>query len=165
MRKIIRMLVMLLPLAPGVVIAALCLGLKENFPFTHYPMYSDFSDETYYVWLADAEGKPIASQSVTGLRLGRIKKVYNKGLLEARQNAKSSEGKTPRKRDLSSEQKLPSGVATLEWIYESSNEAARAELRRSSPIRLYEVDITIEDGRVVESAPELVGEFEIPSEP
>jgi hypothetical protein len=155
----------ILPLAPGMAIAALCLGLKENFPFTHYPMYSDFSDETYYVWLADSEGNPIASQSVTGLRLGRIKKVYNKGLLAARESVGEESGDTPRKRDLTNAQKRPSGEATLAWIFQSSHEPARVTLRKASPLRLYQVDITIKDSRVIESTPELVGEFTVPSEP
>jgi hypothetical protein len=155
----------IIPLAPGIAIAALCLGLKENFPFTHYPMYSDFSDETYYVWLAGASGDPIASQTLTGLRLGRIKKVYNKGLLAARASIGRETGETPRKRDLTLEQKHAAAVATLDWIYQSSPEAAQATLREASPLRLYQVDITIRDDRVVESTPELVGEFAIPAKP
>ncbi len=162
LRKLLRAI---LPLAPGIAIAALCLGLKENFPFTHYPMYSDFSDETYYVWLADSQGNPIASQSVTGLRLGRIKKVYNKGLLAARETVGEKQGETPRKRDLTNAQKRPSGDETLVWIYQSAHEPARAALRKASPLRLYQVDITIEDSRVVESEPELVGEFAVPAAP
>jgi len=149
-----------LPISAGIIIAALCLLLKENFPFTHYPMYSTFDDQTYYVWVADKDGNPFAIQKLTTLRTGRIKKVYNSGLLEAREEEKTPEGK-PRKRDLTLEQRRPAAEATLEWLVESSPPEALAEFKRLSPIRLYQTNIRIKGDKVVEDTPMLVGTLDV----
>jgi len=147
------------PLSGGILIALLCLLLKENFPFTHYPMYSNFEDQTYYVWLSDGEGEPIPIQNTTGLRLGRIKKIYNTGLLEARELAGAKFGKKPRKRDLSPAQRRAPAEETLRWIYDSANPRAKAALRAAAPLGLYHVDIRIEKNRVIETTPLRVGEL------
>ena len=149
----------LAPISGGILITLLCLVLKENFPFTHYPMYSNFEDQTYYVWLGDAEGNPIPVQTTTGLRLGRIKKVYNTGLLEAREIAGAEFGKKPRKRDLTPDQRRAPADTTLLWIYESSSDRAKAILRAAAPLGLYQVDITIADNSVAETTPLRVGEL------
>lgn len=159
-----RILRQLLPLSAGIAIAALCLLLKENFPFTHYPMYSDFSDQTYYVWVADRDGHALPIQKLTALRTGRIKKVYNKHLLQIREDAATEDGK-PRKRDLTPEQRLPAGEETLRWLYESSPPELHAEFVRLSPIRLYQTNIRIDGDKVIEDPPMLVGTFAIPPQP
>ena len=55
----IAMLRQFAPISVAIGVTIVCLVVKENFPFTHYPMYSNFEDQTYYVWLADGEGEPI----------------------------------------------------------------------------------------------------------
>lgn len=147
------------PLSGGILITLLCLLLKENFPFTHYPMYSNFEDQTYYVWLGDGEGEPIPIQNTTGIRLGRIKKIYNTGLLEAREQAGAKFGKKPRKRHLSPAQRRAPAEQTLRWIYDSSSPQARTALRAAAPLSLYHVDIRIEENRVVETTPLRVGQL------
>ena len=149
----------LAPVSIAVAFTAICLVVKENFPFSHYPMYSNFEDETYYVWLADSEGEPIAAQNVTYMRLGKIKKVYNTGLLAVREEIGKELGKKPRKRDLTIEQRRGPGVDTLRWIYENSHPEAQRVLRDASPIRLYQVDVRMDGNRIVEDPPELVGEL------
>jgi hypothetical protein len=37
---------------PVVVLMALCLLLNENFPFSHFPMSSSFSNYSYYVYIS-----------------------------------------------------------------------------------------------------------------
>lgn len=150
----------ILPLSAGIIIAALCLLLKENFPFTHYPMYSNFEDQTYYVWVADRDGNPFPLQKLTSLRTGRLKKVYNNQLLDIREGAKTEEGK-PRKRDLTNEQRQPAGETTLRWLIESSPPEALTEFARLSPIRLYQSNIRIDGNRVIEDEPELVGTLDV----
>ena len=136
-----------------------CLVVKENFPFTHYPMYSNFEDQTYYVWLGDKDGNPIPAQKVTYNRLGRIKKIYNSGLQEVRDQLGKETGKKPRKRDLTLDQRRPPGDQALRWIYANSRPAAQKVLSESAPLRLYQVDVRIEGNQVVEDPAELVGEL------
>lgn len=44
-------------------VASIVLGLaiKENFPFSHWPMYSNFSPESGYVYVVDDAGEPMAA--------------------------------------------------------------------------------------------------------
>lgn len=44
-------------------VASIVLGLaiKENFPFSHWPMYSNFSPESGYVYVINNAGEPIAA--------------------------------------------------------------------------------------------------------
>lgn len=53
----------------------LCLALGENYPFSNYPMYSDFTPRSYYIYLADAEGRPVATTRF-GLTTPRLKKIF-----------------------------------------------------------------------------------------
>jgi len=56
-------------------VASIVLGflIKENFPFSHWPMYSNFSRESGYVYVINGAGEPIAAASLfeTAPRLRR----------------------------------------------------------------------------------------------
>ena len=56
-------------------VASIVLGffIKENFPFSHWPMYSNFSPESGYVYLINGAGEPIATATLfeTAPRLRR----------------------------------------------------------------------------------------------
>jgi len=39
----------------------LCLGLRENYPFSNFPMFSSFNSRTYQVYLTDAQGNPVST--------------------------------------------------------------------------------------------------------
>jgi hypothetical protein len=53
----------------------LCLVLGENYPFSNFPMYSDFTPRSYYIYLADAEGRAVATTRF-GLTTPRLKKIF-----------------------------------------------------------------------------------------
>jgi hypothetical protein len=61
---------------------ALCsfsLVVKENYPFSHFPMYGDPNPERYFFWLADTDGKPLPVRELTGkssAQLGKILRTY-----------------------------------------------------------------------------------------
>lgn len=159
MKMITALLRKLAPISVAIGVTIVCLVVKENYPFSHYPMYSNFEDQTYYVWLADHEGEPIAAQKTTYHRLGKIKKIYNEGLQDVRDEVGKKLGKKPRKRDLTVGQRRAPGDKTLHWIYDNSRPAAQKILRESAPLRLYQVDVRLVDNQVVEDPPELVGEL------
>lgn len=54
------------------VLTLLCLVLRENYPFSNFPMYASFSHKTYYLRLTNARGAEIPTQpfaiSNSGLR-------------------------------------------------------------------------------------------------
>jgi len=56
-------------------VASIVLGfwIEENFPFSHWPMYSNFSRESGHVYVINAAGEPIAAATLfeTAPRLRR----------------------------------------------------------------------------------------------
>jgi gas vesicle protein len=59
--------------------SVLSLLLRENYPFSHFPMYGNPSDDVYYLWLADAEKRPLPVQALTGKtapKLGKMLRTY-----------------------------------------------------------------------------------------
>jgi hypothetical protein len=54
----------------------LCLVIGEQYPFSSFPMYSSFSLDTYYIYLADRFDRPIAAQLKLGVSTAncRLKK-------------------------------------------------------------------------------------------
>jgi hypothetical protein len=58
-------------------VTVLCLVLRENYPFSHFPMYSSFSNETYFLYLMDAAGQPIATTRF-GLSSSTLKKIFDR---------------------------------------------------------------------------------------
>lgn len=53
------------------------LSLRENYPFSHYPMYSSFSRRTYYIYLADANGRALRTRDF-GLSSSTLKKIFDR---------------------------------------------------------------------------------------
>ncbi|MGI9241041.1 MAG: hypothetical protein ACR2RV_09575 [Verrucomicrobiales bacterium] len=51
------------------------LVIKEQYPFSHYPMYSGWSHRTHYFYVADQDG-PIKAKQVFKVSVPRTKKLY-----------------------------------------------------------------------------------------
>ncbi len=144
-----------MPLKTCVLVIVLCLILKENYPFSNFPMYSSFSDHTFFVYIADANDQPIAIEVLTAIRTGRLKKVYDTQL---RAIAKKL-GK--RKREVTVEERHDIGLETLHWFFSSSRDEVKPYLKKYKLIKLYHVDITIVDRKVTEQLPQLVAELDL----
>ncbi|HEY5706663.1 MAG TPA: hypothetical protein VIS96_13930 [Terrimicrobiaceae bacterium] len=72
-------------------VASIVLGflIKENFPFSHWPMYSNFGRESGYVYLVNGRGEPLAIATFfeTAPRLRRqFEREWKAGLKRNRQN-------------------------------------------------------------------------------
>ena len=59
------------------VMTVLCLALRENYPFSNFPMYSSFNNRTYYLYLTDARGNPIKTRQF-GLSSSGLKKIFDR---------------------------------------------------------------------------------------
>jgi len=153
-RIIQRILASVASLGVLVAVTVGCLWLKENYPFSHFPMYDKFSDETLYVFVSDRDRNPVALQKVTLHRTGRLKKQYEgNGLLKTAKAARTS------KRKLAAELKRPLAEPVLEWLWDNTWEEGRAQLRDRLPLHLEEVWILLEDGEIVETEPEVIATF------
>jgi hypothetical protein len=59
------------------VMTVLCLVLRENYPFSNFPMYSSFASRTYYLYLTDAKGTAIQTTRF-GLASSTLKKIFDR---------------------------------------------------------------------------------------
>ena len=50
--------------------------VREQYPFSHYPMYSGFSSKTYYFYLAGEGGQPIKAKRIFKKSIPKMKKLY-----------------------------------------------------------------------------------------
>jgi hypothetical protein len=153
-------------LSPFFLTTALCLVLGdkdippagESFPFSNFPMYSRFSDQTYYVYVADGNGSPIPVETVTYHRTAKIKKIYHTELTEIGQALDK------RLRELTPVERQPAGRHTLEWLVKSTGET-KPQLLAYGALQLYQVDVVSEDGHATEREPTLVGSLELNATP
>ena len=85
----------------------------EFFPFSSFPMYSNFSPHPNYVYVTTPDGEPVAHLGQLDVLSSVIKKAYDKELrkIKAETGVAMSE--------MSPEQKKPAGDATLLLIRNS----------------------------------------------
>ncbi len=142
------------PLWVFFIVGALCLVLKENYPFSHFPMYDQFPDHTFYVYIADAKGEPLPFRNFTGYGVSKLKKQYDPEIGEVRKKLKK------RKVELTAEERRASGDKILRRVYGNSPETGQEMFKEHSPVRMYHVWIKMIEGKPVEEEPEMVGEVD-----
>ncbi len=144
------------PLKTFCLVLILCSLVKDNYPFSHFPMYDEFPDHTFYVFVKDGRGQPIALEEVTGKRTANFKKPYDKELNRIR--AKLDK----RKRELSVAEREPAGRRALENLYGRAPDAVKRRLEALAPLQLFHADILMVEGEIVESEPVRIATLPLP---
>ncbi len=67
----------------------LCLLLRENYPFSHFPMYASFSRKSYYLYLADSKGDEIPTRPFA-ISNSSLRKIYDSDYRIARKRFATS---------------------------------------------------------------------------
>lgn len=138
---------------------------KEFYPLSHFPMYSDFGEHDYVVFISDQDGKALPLEAVTaGIRTARLKKTFNGELKRVQNEIGKKKGSKPKERDMTAEQMAPAGRVALEWVM------PRLEELRSLPpdvtsVQLRYIGILYEDGKIVLTEPLLLAELPAPTRP
>ena len=127
---------------PLLAITAACLVLQEQFPFSNFPMYSSFGRDTYYVYLADGAGEPLATIASFGITTPILKKMYDTELQREVKRLRT------RRTRLRLEQKTPVGERVLQALTKP-HAASPGGPERPAGLRLYEVNLSVESGRFV----------------
>ncbi len=116
---------------PLLVITAACLIVREQYPLSNFPMYSSFARATFYLYLADANGQPIACEPAVGMSTATLKKIFVTEMRKERDRLGQRKGNLP----------AESAKAVGERIL--------AMLKNTHPapdgLRLYQVDIALRD--------------------
>ena len=130
---------------PLLFITAACLVIGEQYPFSTFPMYSSFSDSTYYVYLADGADQPLSTYGAIGVSTATFKKMYESAL-----RAEMRRLRVPRKQ-LTDEQRQALGARVLAELRTSPGALAAGHTTgRQLPdvLRLYEVQVQLAGGEL-----------------
>ncbi|MDQ3119972.1 MAG: hypothetical protein M3Q89_10465 [Verrucomicrobiota bacterium] len=141
-----------IPGRPLLLITAVCLLLREEFPFSHFPMYSSFGRSTYYVYLTNGADQPLPTVTTLGVSTPTLKKIYES---EVRREME----RIPRasRKSLSLEQRRPAGERVLQRLLNSPRVQQSGNVL-SAGLRLYEMRITLER-REFQRRKELIAEL------
>jgi hypothetical protein len=55
----------------------LCLLFRENYPFSHFPMFSSFSKHSHYIYLSDASGRVLRTREF-GRSASDLTKIFDR---------------------------------------------------------------------------------------
>lgn len=136
-------------------IGVACLVVKENYPFSNFPMYSNFGKSTTMLYVTDEQDRPLPLMDNYGMRTSILKKVYQS---EIKRLAK--EAGVDRKK-LSDELKAEAADITLERVLGYRTDMQYVQ-RPWPELRLYEVTIRIKDDKLTRET-EFLGRKEIQS--
>lgn len=127
----------------------------EFYPFSNFPMYSTFTDSTYYVYVADLKDQPVPVTLLTGKVLSNLKKQYDTEL-KAEKRALSGGGM--RQEDLPIEARCRAGEVVLSWLMPFAD---AERLKALGGLRLKQVTIRYgAEGIIKETM--AVGEVRVP---
>jgi len=140
----------------------ICLAVKEEFPFSHFPMYESFSDYSFVVYIADRNGDPIPVQSITSQKTSKLKKIFNKEQKRVRKELEAAGVEINGYQFMTSEQRRPAGEKTLEWLYANSKASGVEQLLGSAPLRLYYIHLRVGESGL-ERTVELIAEVPAPA--
>ncbi|HVJ58508.1 MAG TPA: hypothetical protein VM574_11785 [Terrimicrobiaceae bacterium] len=130
------------PLTALVIFVLVCLIAKENFPFSHFPMYSRPGAERGYLLVTDGDGQPIPVQNLTGVTASHVGKAYRTKSKEfgRKTNPLSTQSRTDRDRIV--------GIEIFQMLREQS---ANRGKDLPEKLQLHMVEIRFEDGEIKEN--------------
>ncbi|MDB4673743.1 hypothetical protein OAF27_02900 [Verrucomicrobiales bacterium] len=130
-----------------VIATLLCLVIREEFPFSNFPMYGSFSNYTYYVYVTGEDGLPLPLKKLTGVRSANLKKIYDAKIKVLRSETKKRTGDWRGTAALSDEERRPLGEDTLGWLRQNSKDPAA--LASVGELTFHHVGLTIKNGKIV----------------
>jgi hypothetical protein len=133
------------------------LVLKENYPISNYPMYSNPSaDRSYYIVADAATGKALPIATISGITCPKIGKIWRDKVATLTKKNKIS------KDELTPEQKQQIGQAIFDELRGHAKDNQRTGLPEK--LALERMDILYRDGVMSEVPTTLATELE-PSRP
>jgi hypothetical protein len=129
------------PLTALAIFVVTCLIIKENFPFSHFPMYARPSAERGYFVVTDGEGNPIPVGTLTGVTASQVGKAYRKKSKEVGREAAGVVGPSRADRDRTV------GMEIFQMLREQASKRGRDIPEK---LQLHLVEIRFADGQIKE---------------
>jgi hypothetical protein len=136
-------------------VIALCV-VGEEYPFSPFPMYDSFEGRTYYVYVSDVMGRPLATEPVFAQRVSDVKKVFASRLDQAKAQMREAGHRDVKLGTLPPEKVSAAAVATLAWLKGTAVDPAAVD--KLGGLQLHRVDLSLRDGRIAEKT-SMVGEL------
>ena len=135
-------LVLHTPLTTLAIFVAVSLILKENYPFSHFPMYSSPTAQRAYYMVTDAEGRPLPISTLTGVTLPKIGKMH----WRKSQERESMVRETGKDDTAGRDEDIGREICTM-----LRQQAARRGQTLPQGIQLFRVEILYDDGKIKET--------------
>ncbi len=139
-----------IPFAPMTALVVALFIIKEQFPFSNFPMYSNFDTEADVVYIADQTGQPVPMDMVFRSGSSTAKKAYKKelGKITAKDKRDSS--------DATALERAAAGKIVLgDWMASIKTKALAPETKA---LRLYRRTFELAHGKLSDQTPELLAE-------
>jgi len=130
------------PLTVLAIFVTVSLIVKENFPFSHFPMYSSPTARRSYYMITDAEGRPLPITTLTGVTPPKIGKIHRKKSQERESMARKSGEQD------SAGQEKAIGREICEMLRQ---QAIKRGQTLPQGMQLYRVEIRYDDGQIKET--------------
>ncbi len=135
-------LVLHTPLTTLAIFVAVSLIFKENYPFSHFPMYSSPTAPRAYYMVTDAEGRPLPISTLTGVTLPKIGKMH----WRKSQEHESIVRETGKDDTAGRDEDIGREICTM-----LRQQAARRGQTLPQGIQLFRVEILYDDGKIKET--------------
>lgn len=131
------------PLSTLLIYCLLSVMIRENYPFSNFPMYSNPSPERMYYALADGDGKVLPIATLTGITSPKIGKIYRK-IVDERS----------RKLNINPSKFTPEQVESigLEILQQLRHEAETKKQTLPPKLQIIKTYISYKDGQIVETS-------------
>ena len=122
----------------------LSLVVKEEYPISHFPMYSAFESETWFLYFKTADGEPIQTKRAFRNTVARCKKRYG----SLRKDYEKAQGKSGDELTDADHEKIAGTL--IDELKSKAPDKVKAKPDLDSvfngPVTLVRVDIRYEDG-------------------
>jgi hypothetical protein len=130
------------PLTTLTIFVAVCLIAKENFPFSHFPMYARPGAERGYFVITDGGGNPIPVGTLTGVTSSQVGKAYRKKSKDMATETKVSAEQSRTERDR---------IVGTEIFQMLRQQASKRGRDLPEKLQLHLVEIRFDDGQIKET--------------
>lgn len=124
--------------------------VKEQFPFSNFPMYSHLDTEAYVVFIADQNGNALSMDDVFRSGSSTAKKAYEKEVVKL-----TKPNKRDSKEATSEERRTAGGIILADWQAKMKKDMLPSG---TTAIRLYRRTFALKDGKLADQTPELLAE-------
>lgn len=128
---------------PLIVMIALSLAVKEFYPLSAFPMYSNLNNGAHYFYLETTDEKPIALKPTFGISGSDLKKKYHAYLDEIGEEKGIKDAYT-----LGKEEQWEAGQRLLSMLEERAKKKESSNPYDLSQIRLIRSHIKTEKGKI-----------------